>query len=368
MDTQAPELAPAAARQRASQPPDLALQPFADANGTSDVGKRIDALVDATWAFSALSAAAEVGLLSDLDSPRTPAELAMGCGLSEALTSALLDVLASAGLARREDGRYVGVPEVIALFKAPSHEDVLARLRSAHLQSRAMVDAARHGALRQGWLHADPELLQAQGRSGRATTHAMVAQIFPHLPGLLERLTSSDGTLLDVGMGVGIIAIEMCRVFPHLRVIGLEPGAIQAEEARRNIAASGFKDRIEVRMQRLEDLEDQQAFDFAYLAQPFMPLDVVKPGLVTIRKALRPGGYISMAAFDAPGGDLHATTARLLNVLWGGSPVDLDELARLTRDAGFEMVQTGGEPGSLVKGIVGRRPQRDGQDLLSDRR
>ena len=173
METHASAPSSTSARRQAPQPDGLAPQPHAGNGAVLDVGKRIDALVDTIWAFSALAAAVELGLLSDLDSPRTPAELAMSSGLSEALTSALLDVLASTGLARREELRYVGAPEVIALFKASPREDVLARLRSAHLQSRAMVDAARHGALRPGWLHTDPELLQAQGRSGRASTHAM---------------------------------------------------------------------------------------------------------------------------------------------------------------------------------------------------
>ncbi len=112
-------------------------------------------------------------------------------------------------------------------------------------------------------------------------------------------------------------------------------------------------------MQRLEELEDQEAYDFAYLAQVFMPIDVVKPGLLRIHRALRPGGYMSMVAMDAPGDDLHASTARLLNVLWGGTPIGLEQLSMLTGAAGFEMVQSGGEPGSLVKGIVGRRPLQD---------
>ena len=328
-------------------------------NQTVDIRKLLDGLIDATWAFSALSASVELGLLEHLDSARTPTELARSCGLSEDLTSALLEVLASIGLARRQDLSYVSVPEAVAFLRAAPREDLLARFRSAHFQSRALVDAARHGTLQPGWIHTDPELLQAQGRSGRAATHAM-AQYFAHLPGLQERLSSPGATFLDVGMGVGIISIEMCRMYPHLRVVGLEPGAIQAQEARRNIAAAGFEDRIEVRMQRLEELEDQEVYDFAYLAQVFMPIDVVKPGLLSIFKALRPGGYMSMVAMDAPGDDLHASTARLLNVLWGGSPVDLEQLSTLTADAGFEMVQAGGEPGSLVKGIVGRRPLRDG--------
>lgn len=112
-------------------------------------------------------------------------------------------------------------------------------------------------------------------------------------------------------------------------------------------------------MQGLEELEEPEAYDFAYLAQVFMPIDVVKPGLLRIFRALRPGGYISMVALDARGDDLRASTARLLNVLWGGTRIDLEQLSMLTGEAGFEMVQSGGEPGSLVKGIVGRRPLRD---------
>jgi predicted O-methyltransferase YrrM len=176
------------------------------------------------------------------------------------------------------------------------------------------------------------------------------------LPCLDERLPSSDGQFLDVGMGVGIVAIEMCRLYPHLRVVGLEGGAVAAEEARQNIAAAGFEDRIEVRQQRLEELNDRHAHDFAYLAQVFMPLDVVKPGLLRIRDPLRPGGFISMVALDAPGDTLTATVARLRNVLWGGSRVEMDELVRLTQEVGIDIVRSGGEPGSSVKGIIGRRP------------
>jgi 2-polyprenyl-3-methyl-5-hydroxy-6-metoxy-1,4-benzoquinol methylase len=249
----------------------------------------------------------------------------------------------------------MAVPEVSELLSATPPDDVLAWLRSAHLQSRAMVDAARQGTLRPGWTHTDPEILQAQGRSGRASTHAM-ARVFPFLPGLQERLTSPGARFLDVGIGVGILSIEMCRLYPHLRVVGLEPGAVPAAEARRNIAAAGFEDRIEIRSQRLEDLRDRDQYDFAYLAQVFMPLAVVRAGLVSIREALHPGGWISMVALDAPGDDLPATTARLRNVLWGGTPVDLETLVQLTREAGFEMVQTGGEPGSPVEGIIGHRP------------
>jgi cyclopropane fatty-acyl-phospholipid synthase-like methyltransferase len=179
------------------------------------------------------------------------------------------------------------------------------------------------------------------------------------LPGLQARLESPDGAFLDVGMGVAIVSIETCRIYPRLRAVGLEPGRVPAEEARRNIAAAGLADRIEVREQRVEDLADRDAYDLVFFPQVFMPLEVVKQGLRRVREALHPGGWVTLAAIDAPGDGLHATTARLLNVLWGGTPLAVDEVADLARAAGFEMVRAGGEPGSTVKGVVGRRPPED---------
>ncbi|HLZ07353.1 MAG TPA: methyltransferase domain-containing protein [Chloroflexota bacterium] len=321
-----------------------------------DVQASIDGLIDSTWTFSTLVAAVEVGLADTLDSPSTGAEAAAKVGLSATVATALLDVLVSIGLVQREDDRYQGSPGFREFLRASQSEDILAWLRSAHWQSRAMVDAAHRGELRPGWEHTDPEILQAQGRAGRASVHTLAAQVFPMLSGLQERLSSPGGNFLDIGLGVGVISIELCQIYPHLRVVGLEPGPVQAEEARRNIAAAGLTHRIEVRAQRLEDLADRDAYDLVYLPQVFMPVEVVKTGLERILKALRPGGWISLVAFDAPGDGLTATTARLRNVIWGGSPLSLDEVTSLVRSAGFEMVRAGGDPRSTIKGVVGQRP------------
>lgn len=320
-----------------------------------EVQARIDGLIDATWAFSALAAASEIGLLAVLDPSCTAAEAAARSGIPSDLATALLDVLLALGLAHREAERYEATPALRGFLAASSPDDLLPWLRTHHLQSRQMVDAARRGDLRPGWMHTDPDLLQAQGRSGRAATREL-AKVFPRLPGLQERLQSPGATFLDVGLGVGIVSIELCRIYPTLRVVGLEPGAAPAAEARRNIAAAGFEDRIAVRSQRVEELTDQAVFDLAYFPQVFMPPDVVRAGLQRVHDALRPGGWIMMVAFSAPGDDLHATTSRLLNVLWGGTPLSVEAVADMTRAAGFEGVQIGGDPSSVIKGLGGRRP------------
>jgi 2-polyprenyl-3-methyl-5-hydroxy-6-metoxy-1,4-benzoquinol methylase len=291
-----------------------------DTQMSREVHARIEGLIDATWAFSALAAASEIGLLATLDPSCTAAEAAARSRISSDLASALLDVLLALGLARREAERYEATPQLRGFLAASSPDDLLPWLRSQHLQSRQMVDAARHGDLRPGWIHTDPEILQAQGRSGRAATREL-AEVFPLLPGLQERLQSPGATFLDVGLGVGIVSIELCRIYPTLRVVGLEPCQAPAAEARRNIAAAGVEDRIELRSQRVEELTDQAVFDLAYFPQVFMPVDVVGEGLQRVQAALRPGGWITVVAINAPGHDLHAVTTRLLNILWGGSPL-----------------------------------------------
>jgi 2-polyprenyl-3-methyl-5-hydroxy-6-metoxy-1,4-benzoquinol methylase len=321
-----------------------------------DVQHVIDDLTDSTWAFSAMATASEIGLLEALDPSCTAAQAAAKAAITEDLAKALLDVLTALGLAQREADQYVAAPGLSAFLQASPSQDFLPWLRSSHLQSRQMVDAARNGNLRTGWIHTDPEMLQAQGGTGRIATKGLVTQLFPMLPGLEDRLRSPGASFLDVGSGVGIISIELCRLYPELNVVGLEPAEAPAAEARKNITAAGFGERIEVRSQRVEDLTDREAFDLAYLPQVFMSMDVVKAGLRAIRDALRPGGWILVIAFSAPGDDLHAVTTRLLNVMWGGSPLPAEEFADMTRAAGLEGVQVGGPPGSLMKAIVGRRP------------
>jgi predicted O-methyltransferase YrrM len=326
-------------------------------NSSDEVRKLVDDLSTSVWAFSTLSAAAEAGLLEPLAEPCTPTYLSEHSGVPVALVERILDVLVALGLARREGDRFAGEGGLVPLLDPVAGADLLADLRSTYLQSRDLVDRAKQRILAPGWRHSDPELLQAQGASGRALTQMLAEQVFPMLEGLSGRLRAPSAAFLDAGTGVGTIAIELCRLFPELRAVGLEPQEAPLAEARRNVAVAGLGARIELRQQRVEDLTDRETFDLAYLPQVFMPADVVRRGLRAVWSALRPGGWISLPAISAPGGELGPALSRLRNVLWGGDALDAEEVAAIVREAGFESVFVGGAPGSGVKGIVGRRPE-----------
>ncbi len=313
-------------------------------------------LSTSVWAFATLACAAEAGLLDLLTEPRSLADLSKRTGVEVALVERVLDVLVALGLVRRDGDVFAGVPAVLPLLHAPAKDDFLAELRSTYLQSWQAIQSAKQGRLVPGWQHTDPEILQAQGRSGRALTEMLARQVFPRLTGLEERLQAPTAAFLDVGTGVGIIAIELCRLYPNLRAVGLEPQEAPLAEARRNVVAAKLNERIELRAQRVEDLMDHEAFDLAYLANVFMPRAVFQHGLRTVFRALRPGGWVSLVAISALGPGIEAALSRLRNVLWGGEVLSPEEVAEMAREAGFTAVQIGGAPGSSVKGIVGQRP------------
>lgn len=319
----------------------------------------IDDLSDSVWVFATLTAAAEAGLLELLAQPQDPGTMSARSGLDPFLVVGMLDVLVAAGLARREGGVIVGAPGLGPLLAPDAKEVLLAGLRSTDLQSRQLIEGARRGVLAPGWQHSDPELLQAQGLSGKGAIAGMIQGI-RMLPQLEARLHQPTARFLDVG--VGVIAIELCRHYPALRVVGLDPAAAPLAQARHNAAAANLADRIELRQQRVEDLRETEAFDFAYLAQVFIPDAAFEAGLRNVWRALRPGGWLGMPAISAAGTDLPAALARLRNILWGGGARLPEQVAETAREVGFTAVQivpAGPGPGA-VRAIVAQRPP-DGQ-------
>jgi predicted O-methyltransferase YrrM len=315
----------------------------------------IDELSSSVWAFAALTAALEAGLLDQLADPQELGAISAHAGLDPSLAEGILDVLVALGFVRRDGQVVVAAPGLAPLLGSQAKEVLLAQLRSVDLQSRRLIDGARRGGLAPGWQHTDPELLEAQGRSGKGAIPAMV-QAIRQVPELAARLGQPSASFLDVGVGVGVIAIELCRAFPALRVVGLEPAPAPLAQARRNVAAAQLADRIELRQQGVQELQDSEAFDLAYVAQVFIPDGVFEAGLARVWRALRPGGWLNMPAISATGDDLEAALSRLRNLLWGGGVRLPEQVAERARATGFTGVQVVTARGGTFRAIVGQRP------------
>ena len=311
------------------------------------------------WAFAVVCSAAEAGLLTCLGEPRRVAEAAAQTALPLPLVAQMLDVLVALGLVQRHEEQYGAAPGLLPLLQPPAAAGFLADLRLTYLQAWDTIARAQRGALQTGWHYTDPEILAGPGiRSGQAT-ELMVRLLFPQLEGLEER-TRGPWAFLDVGTGVAGIAIALCHASPTVRVVGLEPAEAPLALARRNVAAAGLADRIELRRQRVEELTDSAAFDLAWLPQVFLPGAVLPRALRAAWTALRPGGWILLPAISVTGEDTPAALARFRNVLWGGDPLTAEDVAQLLEEARFTAVRVlSAPPGVLPRGtpplVVGRR-------------
>jgi SAM-dependent methyltransferase len=315
----------------------------------------VSELADAAWALAAISVATDTKLLRSLAEGGDGAEAARQVGMPAALCTRVLDVLAAVGFVTRENGAYLASPGLAEVGGDPDAASRLsAELRTALLQAAELSARGRGKAFEEGWRHEDPEILRTQGVASAGAVPDMAQRLIPSLGDLEERLSRPGGAALDVGTGVAAVATGLANHFPDLRVVGLEPAPAPMAEARRNIAAAGLEGRIELRSQRVEDLADEAAFDFAFLPIVFLATDTLRSGLASVLRALRPGGWVLMGSLGVPGDELGPALARLKATLWGSEALPPEEVGRLAEEIGYDEVRF--FPGGNLIPIVARRP------------
>jgi len=323
-----------------------------------DTQRAVQDLCNQGWAVTALAVAAERGLIERLAQGGTADELAPASSLSPRMARAVLDVLVAIGLARcSEDARYSASDGLAALLADGGAPALLADLRSTLGQhAQAQRDARETDSSLEGWRTLDPVIVEAQARLSMGATQAMIAAMFPRL-GVVERLSRKGAAALDVGAGAAGVCIALCRAFPELRVVGVEPAPEALDLARRNVAQAGLGDRVELRAQGVEDLADDGVFDFVHLAQMFIPDDAMARGARGVYRALAPGGWLVTAAVSAHGTELAQAVSRFRGASWGGGVRFPEDVVRILREAGFAEPRTVPMGGTLTPIIARRAPE-----------
>ncbi|HEX2698761.1 MAG TPA: class I SAM-dependent methyltransferase [Acidimicrobiales bacterium] len=218
--------------------------------------------------------------------------------------------------------------------------------------------AAFRGASEAGWGRAfGAEILLAQGRASAMGGRLTAAYALPALEGLAERFGAVEGgAFLDVGVGVAELACAFCEAVPRARVVGLDPLPQAIELAIRTVAAHGLGDRIELRHQGVEELDDEAVFDLAWMPLPFIPPPLVREGLGRVWRALKPGGWLLLPGSTmepGAGGDI----ARWQVHLTGGTLLAEDERARVVEETGFTSSVHLDTPPGTPQMLAVRRPR-----------
>jgi SAM-dependent methyltransferase len=271
-------------------------------------------------ALAALGAA----LTLELSDTKAPDELA----------DALHGVVAAAGLGDVRE------------LPPPQQAMVLSLVRSTLLQAADLIDDPARPL---GWAYTDPVILDGWGRGSTM------------IPGIIaaahDDLREVDA-FLDVGVGVGLLAITAATTWPTARVVGVDIWEPSLARARANVAEARLQDRIELRALDVVDLEDVDSYDCVWLPSFFLTEEALARALPALVRATRPGGWIAIGRFASPPDPLAHAVLSLRTIRAGGCNLAGDRTVALLEAAGCESVheapRTHPAPLELV---LGRRPR-----------
>jgi SAM-dependent methyltransferase len=208
------------------------------------------------------------------------------------------------------------------------------------------------------WNHTDRAILMAQGLLSSLLVPVLQRFVVPSLGGdLSDRLQQAGSSFLDIGTGVGELAIAMCRTWPALRVVGLDPWEPALRLARENVAGAGLAARVELRPMGAEALRDTDEHDLAWVPTFFIAASVLELVIARVHHALHPGGHAIFGLYVRPDDPLATALADLRTARQGGAMHTPQEMATLLERAGFTDVHIASDVAwrSPVTFVIGRR-------------
>jgi SAM-dependent methyltransferase len=253
-----------------------------------------------------------------------------------------------------------GSPDIVAALNAVSTAAGLTGLDEIPPPQRAMalalirmylhqaIDLVDHPDRAPGWTFTDPAILDGWGR-GSAAVPELIASSHPDLGDLTS--------FLDVGTGVGLLAVAAARVWPKATIVGIDPWEVSLERARANVAETGLDKRITLRRQDLAGLDDIDAFDCVWIPSFFLTETAIAVGLEPAVRALRPGGWIALGRMRSRPDPVAQATNALRTTRGGGCDLDADHAAKLLQAAGCDNVHLAQPPGPApLEFVLGQRP------------
>ncbi len=199
-----------------------------------------------------------------------------------------------------------------------------------------------------GWQDRDPAVMQAFGEVSLGFWRGFERLATSVAPELLDRLARPGARFLDIGTGVGWLAIGMLQRWPHLTATGIEPlpGALALAQA--NLVEAGLAGRMALRQGFGESLSENVSYDLIFVPSAFIPAAALPEILLRGRAALRPGGKLLLAVMEPPDQPDATALARFRAAVWGGDVIGINGGMALLQEAGFHKIDAMQQPGGFI--------------------
>jgi ubiquinone/menaquinone biosynthesis C-methylase UbiE len=178
-------------------------------------------------------------------------------------------------------------------------------------------------------------------------TYAPFARFIGKIVGSLAPLESGS-TIVDLGTGPGILSIELHKLVPQAKIIGVDLSSDMLEIARKNADEAGMSD-YETRLGKAEEIPiESNSVNLVVTQSSFHEWHDQRKGLSEMLRILKPGGSLILKDYNRAW--LSAWRRGLLKFLLtmvGESYEDhvgmfkftFDEVADLLKEAGFDEIK-----------------------------
>jgi SAM-dependent methyltransferase len=319
----------------------------------ADQVSRLYDLIAGYHATQLIEIARQLGVWEALTkSPGLTSEgLATALGTDPFYTDVLCRTAFAFGLIEREGAGWRMAPHFDQILGDPQSSFYLACAPRVHMvvgeDYRDYVRHFRAGTIRSYQEH-DKVFMREVAEALKALPRIFLDLVLPRLPSLNAQL-QDGGRLLDVGCGGGWALVQIAERFPATSCVGIDVESYSIELARQLITERGLTDRCQVRVQRVDELAEEGAYD---IATSFLVVHEIAPeakpaAFAAVARALKPGG--SFLVFDEtyPETDAalqtmparFAALAQWYEVTWGNVVDTRTRLHALCEGAGLQVTE-----------------------------
>lgn len=224
-----------------------------------------------------------------------------------------------------------GLPD-LGTLEPPQCAMLAALARSALKQALDLVEDPERAP---GWVYTDPGVLDGWGR-GSSAVPGMIASVAPEI--------GEVRSLLDVGTGVGLLAVGAANVWPEADIVGIDTWEPALERARMHVKEAELGDRVELRKQSAADLDDVARYDCVWVPTFFLTAEELAAAMPRFVRALKAGGWLVLGRFlPIPDPVAHAMLD-LRTYRFGGHLLDETTSIELMTAAGATSVRVAAAP------------------------